>query len=93
MADDFVLGAMSFTNVNALDFSFGNVTDNVLLSINKLTGKFEKISPVDLVGKLVTEGNRTSIDLNTNKYVINVEFNTDNLTQIDTELKRIVGDS
>lgn len=89
MANEFPLQFMNFKDINSQDLNFGTVHNNTLLAVNKTTGALEKVSPVDLVGKLLVEGDRISIDFDVNKYVISVQYNLDNLIQIDNELKRI----
>lgn len=87
-----ILGEMNFKDIHSLEFQFGNITDDVLIAFNTSTKEYEKVSPVNFIGELLYGENRINVEKVGNKYALSVEFNTDNLTQIDTELKRIVGD-
>lgn len=88
--DQFPFDEMKFLPVNSQVLDFGNVTNNVLLALNKTTEMMEKISPVDLIGKLITSGDRINFEFDGSKYVLSVEYNLDNLEKIDSELTRIV---
>lgn len=87
---DFPIDVMQFKQVNSSVLNFGNVTNNLILALNKNTNSLEQLDPPDLIGKLIKAGDRVNFEYDRSKYVISVEYNLENLTKIDSELKRIV---
>lgn len=86
----FPIDVMKFKTVNSTILNFGNVTDNTILALDKVTNELQQMNPPDLIGKLIKSGDRINFEYDGSKYIISVNYNTENLSKIDSELKRIV---
>lgn len=88
--NSFPIDLMKFKPIKTTTLNFGNLTGNSILALNKATNELEQIDPPDLIGKLIKSGDRINFEYDGSKYIISVNYNIENLSKIDSELKRIV---